>query len=225
MPRIVLAMLVATLAAAAGLGGTYLRDWIDPKSVHAQEARSDKGIRVALVNLEAVSRESEKFRQLKDKWNGVQRELGMDRDEAEQRYRSKAMDVQRARKENRDQEEVGALEIELRTLKDALEMMKKQHAEYLESLLAHYQQEVLSFVMAVVKEYADYHEYDLVLQDYTLDDSGKDFFAGAAYAQTLINKPVLYAPNGATKGARHVTDISADVLKWSSGERPAPKKD
>lgn len=222
MPRLALAALVASLAAAAGLGGTYVRDWIDPKPAYAQ---AKPGVKIALLNLEAVSRGSPRFRELKQKWDEIQRELAQERQRSEQAYASKTREVQVARREKRSEEELVPLEIEMQTLRDAVSELRKQQAQYIELLLAQYQADVLASVMMVVKEYADYHEYDLVLQDYTPDEPGDGFFGGAAFAHTVINKPVLYAPDGNRSGTKHVTDISADLQSWVAGNRPPPKKD
>ncbi|MBK8207718.1 MAG: hypothetical protein IPK87_13160 [Planctomycetes bacterium] len=209
---IVFAVLLAS-AVGAGFGGAFLFQQSQPQPVSAQVARADGGIRIALINLEEASRQSKKFRELKSNWDEVQRELEVERTKAETAYRNKAMEVQRARLENRGQEEITPLQVEQQTLKEVLDIMKKQQEVYLSSLLAQYQKAVLVEVMVVIENFAKLQKYDVVVQDYTVDAGDSDFFAGGAYAQTLINKPVLFAPGTVNNNNPYVTDITKAIIQ------------
>jgi hypothetical protein len=57
------------------------------------------------------------------------------------------------------------------------------------------------------------HGYDIVLQDYTLDETSAGQFFDGSFAQTLLNKPVLYVPDLENNKNLYVTDITAEVIK------------
>lgn len=211
MRNLILLAVVLAVAVGAGVFGAWLFSTAEPEAVNAQTTRP---VKIAVVNLEEASRQSKWFKERKLKWEDVQNELKAERDKTERTYREKALEVQRAKLAKKSQEEITPLEVEAQTYKELMDILKKQQEAYLVNLIAQYQNEVLRFVINEIEQYTLLMGYDIVLQDYSVAETGaSDFMSGGAYAQSLINKPVLYAPGLKNNKNAHVTDITEAVIQ------------
>lgn len=220
MKRCLTVLAFALLAGAAGLGGSLLHQRLaQPQEVHAQSMRAEKGIRIALLNLEAAARSSKKFGDLKLKWDETQQAMKAEMERLQ-------ADHDKLKAEVRAAQATGDIELALTSqaqqsaLQETMEVTRKQQGAYLQSLLNQYQKEVLVEVMAKAEEYCKKEGFDLLLQDYTLDATESGFFSGGAYAETLMNKPVLYAPGLKDLKNAYVVDITAAIGGISTPDRP-----
>ena len=211
MNRILASVALAALAAVAGLAGSAIHQhFSQPQEVHAQSVRAEKGIRIALLNLEAAARKSSKFTDLKVKWDETQKAM---KDETERLQ----ADLEKLKLEVRAAQAAGDIELAMTAqaqhsaLQETMEVTRKQQGAYLQSLLNQYQKDVLVEVMAKAEEYCKKEGFDLLLQDYTLDATEAGFFSGGAYAETLMNKPVLYAPGLKDLKNAYVVDITGAI--------------
>lgn len=205
----VTALLVAALA--AGFAGSLIQSRAaEPEPVEAQ-ANNDRGVRIALVNLEECARNSAKFADLKDEWEESQKYATKTVEEIENSAREKADELRNARRQDSSQDSILALEVELKTLQEKLEVAKEQHKDYLGTLLNQYQRDVLEEVVNAVERHVKLKGYDIVLQDYTVESSDAAFFEGSAYAQAVLSTPVVYAPGIEDNSNAYVTDITKAV--------------
>jgi Skp family chaperone for outer membrane proteins len=210
MKRFYLAGLVL-IAAAAGFFGGKLREATEPEPVQAQNVRAKEGVRIALINLEKTARQSKWFKANKIEWDAAQDQLKQQNKKMELDYRERASAIQRAQIQNPDDPQLAA-RAELQALQEAMKAAEKEQQQYLGSLLAHYQKEVLQEVMTVLDKYVSKQGYDIVIQDYDDAATDADFFSGGAYAQSLMSKPVLVAPGIKEKRNQYVTDITAAII-------------
>jgi Skp family chaperone for outer membrane proteins len=202
---------VAVLALLAGFGGSWIRDWAQPQQVEAQPQRAERGIRIALVNLEEVARRSPMFADRKLRWDRHQKALEDERKRIDDDINVKEAELRRARADNRSEDELLQLRVELEVLKRHRERAVEDHQFHMSLLLSKYQKEVLQYVRPEIERYAQLQKYDIVLQDYSVEDA-EGLFSGDAYAQTLINKPVLYAPGVIDNSNPYVTDITEAII-------------
>jgi hypothetical protein len=198
-------------ACGAGFFGGEIRDCFAPKQVYAQPVRAKEGIRIALFNLEKAARNSAEFKERKVLWDEAQKALKEQNERMERDYKAKVAEIQRANLANPD-DNLLSLRVEAQAIEQALKAAKEEQQDYLGALLAQYQKEVLIVVMEKLEKYVKLQGYDIVLQDYEDASAEADFFSGAAYAQSLMSKPVLYAPGLDLKNNPYVTDIT-DAIK------------
>lgn len=215
--------LVAVLAVLAGFGGSLLKDALQPEDVHAQAQRADKGIRIALVNLEEAARRSPAFAERKLRWDDVRVELEGDRERLQQNLQEKTRQLRERRAEGAPEELLTQMTAEVEALKQASEATETEHRNYLATLLSQYQKEVLLTVMPEIERYALTQHFDIVLQDYS-EGAAAGLFDADAYAQTLINKPVLYVPRISNNQNPYVTDITQTIIQRMGGAS-APNDD
>ncbi|MBX3460231.1 MAG: hypothetical protein KF696_09785 [Planctomycetes bacterium] len=209
-------------ALCAGIGGAWLFSKSEPQEVAAQ---ANRPVKIAIVNLEEASRQSGWFKVRKQRWEEVQAELKLEREKTERTYREKTLEVQRAKLAKKSAEEIMPLEVEAQTYKELMEILKKQQEAYLVNLIAQYQNEVLRNVIAEIEQFTKLMGYDIVLQDYSVAETGvSDFMSGGAYAQSLINKPVLYTPGTETNKNIYVTDITKAIIQRVQTTVEPPKK-
>jgi Skp family chaperone for outer membrane proteins len=193
-----------------------------PQTVQAAPPHDE--LRIAIVNLERVSRSTPRFRKLKVEWDAVQLEFDEQNEADEAEYRLLVAEIAKARLADPDDPQ-----IELRSMAQAQEEMikaaRKEQEEYLAALLAEFQRIVLLEVMENVRRHSRQQGFRLVLQDYD-DVSGEDadFFSGSGFAQSLMSKPVLDAPY-ALEGDKHVTDITDVMIKFMRDGGVPEKKD
>ncbi|MCB9932143.1 MAG: OmpH family outer membrane protein [Planctomycetes bacterium] len=201
------------LACAAGFAGGLIRDSLKETepvdTVSAAPPRAKSGaIRIAVINLEEASRQSRRFNELKGLWDAAQNELKAQDEKMEDEYNRKLAELRRAR----DEGERTDLRVELQSIQEARKASKDEQQKYLASLLAQYQKDVLKMVMGELEGFVKREGYDIVLQDYEVDTANSDFFSGGAYAQTLMSKPVLYAPGIKDKKNEYVVDITQAII-------------
>jgi Skp family chaperone for outer membrane proteins len=211
MKRFYLVALVL-LACGAGFFGGEIRETLSPEPVYAQPPRATAGIRIALFNLEKAARSSKLFSTRKGDWDKAQEALRLQNEKMQRDYKLKEEEAKRARLANPD-DDVLSLRVELQAIDQALKVAEKEQQEYLGALLAQYQKEVLIQVMEALNTYITLMEYDIVLQDYEDAAENADFFSGAAYAQSLMSKPVLAAQGIALNKNPYVTDITDAIIE------------
>jgi hypothetical protein len=195
------------VACGAGCVGGEIRDALTPARAYAQPVRAEAGIRIALFNLEKAARRSNLFKARKLEWDDAQAALKEQNDKMERDYKAKIAEIKRANMANPD-DNLLILRVEAQAIEQALKAAKEEQQQYLGALLAQYQKEVLIDVMEKLDKYVRLQGYDIVLQDYEDADADADFFSGAAYAQSLMSKPVLLAPGIDLKKNPYVTDIT-----------------
>ncbi|MCB9932144.1 MAG: OmpH family outer membrane protein [Planctomycetes bacterium] len=179
-------------------------------------------MRVAVVNLEQVARASRTFQQRKIKWEDAQQESKNYLQELKHEYDSKLRELGRTN----DEPERMQLRVELQALEEAKSAASEEQQKYLAALLSMYQQEVLSEVLENLRRYVRQKGFNLVLQNYDVDEEYNDFFSGGAYAQSLMSQIVLDAPGAATGDNVFVTDITADMAAaMKKGGVPENPKD
>jgi hypothetical protein len=195
--------IVASVSTLVALGLT------SPQPVQA--APDKKELRIAIVNLEAVARATPKFARCKIEWDAAQDELKRQTQKMKRDYKLTLEKIQRALARN-PEADVLELRVELQSIEQLMKVAEEEHRMYLGALLAEYQKLVLVDVYANLQRYVRQEGYNLVLQDYE-NAVDADFFSGAAYAQSMMSKPVLDAP-WALDGDPHVTDITAVMIKF-----------
>ncbi|MCB9894993.1 MAG: OmpH family outer membrane protein [Planctomycetes bacterium] len=210
------------IACAAGIAGSLLHesfksaDAVQPAYAVAPP-RQDKSIRIALVNLEEASRQSRVFKKLKVDWDDAQKELKAQGEKYQQAYEKKYQDIQRARMAGGDEDEILTLRVELQALEQTMKAAEEEGKKYLSALLSQFQKDVLIVVMDEIDKFCRLEGYDIVLQDYSLDNEEADFFAGNAYAQALMSKPVLMAPGMQQNKNAYVVDITQAIIERVKG--------
>lgn len=213
--------LVVGLALLAGFGGSLLKDGLQPQDAQAQAVRQEKAIRIALINLEEAARRSPAFADRKVRWDQVRLELERDRARLEEQLRDKTRQLRERRAEGSPEDLLTEMAAEVEALKQAAEASESEHRKYLATLLSQYQKEVLLTVIPEIKRYALAQHYDIVLQDYT-EDAASGLFDADAYAQTLINKPVLFVPRITSNQNPYVTDITQAIIQRMGSIAPPP---
>lgn len=197
------------IACGAGFFGGEIRDALAPEvqPAYAQPVRAQAGIRIALFNLEKAARNSDEFTERKLLWEEAQKSLKEQNDKMKRDYDAKLAEIQRRRLARPD-DDLLDLRVEAQAIEQAMKAAKEEQQEYMSALLAQYQKEVLIVVMEKLESYVNKHGFDIVLQQY--DDAAEeaDFFSGAAYAQSLMSKPVLFAPGVLSNKNAYVTDIT-----------------
>lgn len=206
------------LAVGAGFFGGQLREAVtpQPEPVYAQNVRAKEGIRIALINLEKTARQSKRFKELKNEWDAAQEQLKQQNSKMELDYKAKVAQIQRDAISKPEDAQLAARS-EAQAIEQAMKVAKEEQQAYLGALLAQYQKEVLQEVMTVLDKYVAKQGYDLVIQDYDDADADADFFSGAAYAQSLMSKPVLSAPGMKEKKNAYVTDITDAIIDIVKG--------
>ena len=208
--------MVAAIAAVAGLiGGLTPLVFEEPANVHAVGPRADKGIRIALLSLETAARESGLFKSKKSDWETIQEQFVAENKRDKKELAEMRQDLAlMARSENADQDEVASQQLAIKTMEEAIKVKRDQQQKYLALLLEQYQKEVLQAVIIEVEKYVEKEGYDLVLQDYELKGGDEsDFLARDTFSQTLMSKPVLYAPGLLKFKNNYVTDITESIVK------------
>ena len=201
------------VACAAGFAGSMIHEATNvAEDVHAAPPRATQPIRIALVNLEEASKQSKKFKTLKNDWDNAQGELKKQADKYEQTYREEAGEVQRLRLAGGDEDEIMTKRVELQALEQTMKAADEEGKKYLSALLQQYQKDVLVVVMAAIEEYCKLEGYDIVLQDYSVEGDDADFFSGGAYAQSIMSKPVLAAPGMKANTNSYVIDITQAII-------------
>jgi Skp family chaperone for outer membrane proteins len=187
---------------------------MQPQPVNAQKARAKEGVRIAVCDIERASKASTIFAQKKTAWDNAQKELERQRNQIEIEFSQKSRELQRKSVDpNAKQEELANEAAYLEVLKKKMEDSQREHEVYLTRMLTTYQNDVLKKVRGEMETVAKNHGYDIVLQDYTLDETSAGQFFDGSFAQTLLNKPVLYVPDLENNKNLYVTDITAEVIK------------
>jgi Skp family chaperone for outer membrane proteins len=208
-------------SAAAVVGTLLVLGLASPQPVQA--APDKKELHIALVNLERICRSTPKFKALKKNWDDTQSEFKEWNEELDRDYKLKFDEIKRIRVANPDDEMLG-LRVELQAIEQALKAAREEQEQYLASLLAYHQKEVIEDVYTNLQRYVRQEGYNLVLQDYENANENADFFSGAAYAQSMMSRPVLDAP-WALDGDPHVTDITAVMIKFMRAGGVPEKED
>jgi hypothetical protein len=192
-----------------------------PQAVQAAPPHDE--LRIAIVNLERVSRSTPRFQALKREWDIAQAEFKQANKEDEAEHRQLVAAINGARAVDPDDP---LLELRARAqgLEQMLEVAREEQKNYLAAMLNAFQREVLVDVLVNLRRYARQQGFRLVLQDY--DDSAEyaDFFSGDAFAQSVMSKPVLDAPY-ALEGDKHVTDITDVMIKFMRAGGVPEEKD
>jgi hypothetical protein len=202
----VLSGLVA-VAVAAGFCGSLVSGLFQPGPV---EAQTPPPIKIALVNIEEAAKKSAIFQEKKDLWDAAQADLRKQRDAIE----ADIEDVKRQAQRTDKPETLATLKAQMEALKGRQDEAIRSHEKYLGDLMAEYQDEVLKKVKGVVEDVATVNKFHIVFQDYEPSSKGSSDFFGGTYAQTLLNKPVFFAP-GVTSERNtnvYVQDITATVI-------------
>ncbi|MCA8916736.1 MAG: OmpH family outer membrane protein [Planctomycetes bacterium] len=204
------------IACSAGFVGSVMHDSFSAsgvaEQVNAAPPRATVPIRIALVNLEEASRQSKVFKKLKLDWDDAQKELKAQAEKYQQAYEKKYQDIQRARMAGSDEDEILTMRVEFQALEQTMKAAEEEGKKYLSALLSQFQKEVLVVVMDEIDKFCKIEGYDLVLQDYTVENEDADFFSGGAYAQSLMSKPVLMAPGMDKKANSYVIDITQAIV-------------
>lgn len=197
------------LCAMSAAFGAWLGNDSVPEVAHAQ---SQAPIQIALLNLEKASRQSKTFKARKVEWEKTQAEL---KEESDKRRKELERNKAQLRTYQNNGERGKALDVQvvIKALEETIKAADEQQRDYLGRLLQKYQKEVLDEVMKVAKDYVRKKGYSLVLQDYSVDDKDSGLFDDAAFAQNLLNKPVLIAPGMAQNKNPYVTDITDSIIK------------
>lgn len=206
------AAIVATLCTLVG------SNLVTPAPVNA----APQSMRVAVVNLEQVARASRTFQMLRAKWEVAEQDMRAYQQRLDEEYATKLREFGRAL----DDEERMQLRVELKALEETNAAAREERQKYLAALLSMYQQEVLSEVLENLRRYVRQKGFNLVLQNYDVEEEHSDFFASGAYAQSLMSQVVLDAP-GAVEGDNvFVTDITAELAAaMKKGGVPEEPKD
>ena len=211
----------AVLAAVFGIVGSMFHRWGgEPEAVHAQNVPAEP-IKIALLNLQEVSRQSKVFRDLKTKWESFRDDIGKAGAEREAELKELMEKLDKEIKGDANPETVQQIRVDYLTKQKLHEEFSKSDEALLKRIHSKYRVNVLESVFAQAERYCVNHGYDLVLQEYPLKPPKEDedeFFAGAAWADALMFKPVLFAPgsdpNAAqNKRSRYVTDITAAIVQ------------
>lgn len=210
--------MIATAVIAACVAALCTLAWstlFAPGTVQAAPDPAPKAkpqvMRVALANLEAISRNSPKFKALKREWDVAQAEMKQQYNEWQEDYDSTYQQLQRAKLKN-DQELVMELRVHLQATDQTMKACEEEGKKYLSALLSQFQTEVLREVMLNLERYVRQKGFDIVLQDYTLELTDEDFFGAGEYAQTMMSKPVLSAPGALDGKNLFVTDITQELI-------------
>lgn len=211
-------------ALIAGAVGSYLMDQVKPEEVEAQaRPRADEAIRVAIVDLEQVCRQSRLFKERKIDWDHAQSEVASQNKKLEDDYRAAMERLMRAKLRGDGPDVTMPLQVEATALEEAHKAGIEEAKVYLRALLNEYQKEVLQYVMKELELFVNLSGFDVVLQDYSLEAEEAGFFEGGIYAQTLLSKSVLYYPEGANKPNHYITDIT-EVMIQRLRNAPVPAK-
>jgi Skp family chaperone for outer membrane proteins len=199
---------LVAVAVAAGFCGSLVSGLFQPGQVEAQALPP---IKIALVNIEKAAKESAIFKEKKSLWDAAQADLRKQREAIEAHIE----DVKRQAQRTDKPEALATLKAQMEALKGRQEEAMRSHEKYLGDLMAQYQDEVLKKVKGVVEDVATVNKFHIVFQDYDEpSSSGSSDFFGGTYAQTLLNKPVFFAP-GVTPGGKpneYVQDITETVI-------------
>ncbi|MCA8937483.1 MAG: OmpH family outer membrane protein [Planctomycetes bacterium] len=226
MKRLSMFAFVLTVAIAS-YGASYLQQSLaeDADVVNAQ-AKTDSGIRIAMLNLEEAAQRSALFREYKVDWERTQTQLKEMNSRMKDAYDAKRSEINKARMEG-DEDKLLDLRVELQSLEEAMKANEQEQKGYLSKLLNQYQTDVIQWVMEKATEYAKKHHYDIVFQDYDVSEADADFFSGTAYAQSMMSKPVLITPGVIANKNAYVTDITESVVQMlqviPSNRTPAPE--
>lgn len=207
---------VFTIFAAllAGAVGSYVIDELKPEDVEAQaRPRANDAIRVAVVNLEEVSRQSRLFKERKIDWDRAQGEVASQNQKLEDEYRQAVEQVMRARLRGDGPDVIMPLQVEAKALEEAYKAGVQEGKSYLRALLNEYQKEVLEYVMDELRLFVNLSGYDVVFQDYSVDAEDAGFFEGGVYAQTLLSKSILYHPEAANRPNQYITDVTQVMIE------------
>ncbi|MBK9973403.1 MAG: OmpH family outer membrane protein [Planctomycetes bacterium] len=201
---------VVMAALAAGFLGSVVKDVVfAPKAADAQVTQKPD-FKIALLDLERVSRASKKFRELKVEWEAVQAKLKSENDKTVNEFESLKNKLRRAQNEGETEQAMG-LRNEATAMEESMKAIKEVQKNYLSELIEQYQKQVLDEVLAAAESYCTTRGYHLVLQDYEVKKSDSELFAGGSYSERLLNKPVLFAPGVIAKTNPYVTDITEAV--------------
>lgn len=208
-------MFVAVAAAVSGivtsLCTVVVLGTAQPEPVQATED-SKKPIRVAVVDLEQVSRSSPQFERKRARWEAAQEDIRGQAENLRLQYDRAVMRYQSTLQAGGDRLDLTLLSVEVKALEETMKAAREEQAEYLQALLNGYQAEVLQEVLENVRRYARQAGYQLVLQDYTLGSPDEGSFGGSDYTETLMSKPVVDAPGIETGENTHVTDITKIMI-------------
>lgn len=197
---------LVAVAVAAGFCGSLVSGLFQPGQV---EAQTPPPIKIALVNIEKAAKESAIFKQKKDLWDAAQEDLKKQRDTIEDAIE----DVKRQAQSTDKPETLATLKAQMEALKGRQDEAIRSHEKYLGDLMAQYQEEVLKKVKGVVEDVATVNKFHIVFQDYDEpSSSGSSDFFGGTYAQTLLSKPVFFAPAVDRNANVYVQDITATVI-------------
>lgn len=203
-----LAVVVAALA--AGFLGSVAKDIVfEPKPADAQNTPKPD-FKIALLDMERVSRSSKRFRELKVEWEAVQTKLKSENDKTMGEFESLKNKLRRAQSEGETEQAMG-LRNEAAAMEESMKAIKEVQKTYLSELIEQYQKEVLDVVLAAADSYCTTRGYHLVLQDYEVKKSDSELFAGGTYSERLLNKPVLLTPGVIAKTNPYVTDITEAI--------------
>lgn len=209
------AAVAAIVATLCTLVGSRL---VTPAPVNA----APQTMRVAVVNLEKVARASRTFQKLSAKWEVAQQDMQAYLQKLDEEYDTKLKELGRTR----DDEERMQLRIELQALEETSATAKEEQQKYLAALLSMYQQEVLREVLENLRRYVRQNGFNLVLQNYDVEEEHSDFFNSGAYAQKLMSQVVLDAPGASVGDNVFVTDITNDMAAaMKKGGVPEQPKD
>ncbi len=196
---------LVAVAVAAGFCGSLVSGLFQPGPV---EAQTPPPIKIALVNIEKAAKESAIFQEKKNLWDAAQEDLRKQREAIE----ADIEDVRRQAQRTDDREKLATLKGQMEALKGRQEQAIRGHEEYLGQLMSQYQDEVLKKVKGVVEDVATVNKFHIVFQDYEPASSGSSDFFGGTYAQTLLNKPVFFAPGVERNANVYVQDITSTVI-------------
>ena len=207
------AAIAACVAALSTLAWTTL---FTPGTVNAAPDPAPQApprtMRVALVNLEEVSRNTPLFRRLRSEWDDAQADIKSYNNKLQREYDARLRRIEAGGGPFADEDDVLTERVELQAIKETQKAAKEEGEKYLDALLSDFQKQVLQEVMVNLKRYIRQNGYDIALQDYSVETGEVDFFSAGEYAQSLMSKPVLDAP-GALDGSNvFVTDITQEMV-------------
>ncbi len=211
---IALVILCACVAGCIGAAAAMLLAGA-AQPAHAQAGATT--FKLAILNLQEAARNSNKFIECKLDFDKNQEWVN-----SERKKKKTELDVLNDRlREYRGQgktEDAAIAEVAIKAKEEEMQQADELYKRYLGQLRDKYMEDVLKVVFNQAKEYCKRHGYHMLLQDYTLDEAAAEegLFSGRVYAETLMNKPVLFPEFG--KGDLpspnpFITNITPEIIK------------
>ncbi|MCB9894991.1 MAG: hypothetical protein H6839_11125 [Planctomycetes bacterium] len=171
-----------------------------------------KPIRIAIVNLEEISRSTPLYSRLRSEWEEARADIKSYHAKLQRQHDTTLQRIENGGGAHADEDDLVKDRVRLQALRETLKAAKEEGDKYLNALIADFQKQVLTEVMINVRRYMRQEGYAILLQDYNVEDDPADFMSGDPYAQSLLAKPVLDAPGSLDGSNVFVTDITQEMI-------------